>query len=96
MTPTEIDFCNDQIKIAESYFNQNEINVFNKFSYAYENTNDDDRFIYVHHDAPFINRNTTIPESEEEFESYLFKVSLDNPDLYEFLKEERVRQNRYK
>ena len=48
---------------------------------------DNERFLYVHHDnEPYVDRTITIPVGDKEREDYLLKVSLDNWDLYDFLK----------
>ncbi len=48
---------------------------------------DNERFLYVHHDnEPYVDRTITLPVGDKEREDYLLKVSLDNWDLYDFLK----------
>ncbi len=54
------------------------------------------RFLEVHHDnEPYINRDCTIPEDEIKFEKKLNDICLDNWELYDFLREEKIRQKRY-
>lgn len=89
-------FCNTQIMLAEKYYGIEHSQQCYRILKKNEGQKDNGEDFFVHHNIEtFKNPYFSTPMSDDEFNKKLNDSALDNWELYEFLKDERVRQKRY-